>query len=210
MMRPMFSALCASTCFLFVMLTDSSSAQLSKEWNQCTGREGSAPDVIIQGCTVVIQAGEETGTRMAAAFNNRGVAYRYKGDKDRALADINQAIQLDPNAANHYNNRGIIYRMNGEYDRAISDYDEAIWLKNDYPAAFYNRAITYTEKGEYDKALADFETVLRFDAQNPFALYGRGIARLKKGETEAASTDLAAARAIRPTIDEEFEPVGQR
>ena len=210
MTRRICAALCVANFVLSAMLIDPASAQTAREWDQCVGREGPTPDVVIQGCTAVIQAGQDTPTRLAAAFNNRGVAYRYKGENDRALQDINQAIRLNPNAANHYNNRGIIYRMKGEYDRAINDYDEAIWLKNDYPAAFYNRAITYTEKGEYDKALSDFEIVLGFDAKNAFALYGRGMARLKMGETEAASADIAAAKAIHPNIAEEFEPASMR
>lgn len=210
MTRRIYPGLCVTRLLLAVILIDPALAQTAKEIDQCSGREGPAPDVIIQGCTAVIQAGADTAKKLAAAFNNRGVAYRYKGENDRALQDINQAIRLDPNAANHYNNRGIIYRMKGEYDRAISDYDEAIWLKNDYPAAFYNRAITYSEKREYDKALADFEIVLRFDAKNAFALYGRGMMRLKKGETDAASADIAAAKAINPNVAEEFEPARLR
>src|SRR5262249_52507063 len=139
--RRIFSALAAASFSLVAMLAEPASAQSSKEWNQCTGREGPAPDVIIQGCTAVIQGNQNTPTELAAAYNNRGVAYRYKGENDRALQDLNEAIRLKPDAPDHYNNRGIIYRMRGEYNRAISDYDEAIWLKNDYPAAFYNRAI---------------------------------------------------------------------
>ena len=36
---------------------------------------------------------------MALAFNNRGVAYGMKGDIDRAIADFDQAIKLDPKDA---------------------------------------------------------------------------------------------------------------
>jgi tetratricopeptide (TPR) repeat protein len=206
MERRVRPALCTAMFLGTMILTDRLAAQSSKEWAQCTGREDPITDVIIEGCTAVIRAGKDTPAKLASAFNNRGVAYRYKGEYERALEDYNEAIRLNPNDASHYNNRGIVYRMKGEYDRAISDYDEAIWLKSDYPAAFYNRAIAYTEKGEYDNALADFDIVLRFDARNAFALYGRGMARLKKGEMETGSADIAAANAINPHIAKEFEP----
>ncbi len=62
---------------------------------------------------------------MATAFDNRGVAYKLKGEYDRALPDYEEAIRLNPNSAKPYNNRGIIYRIKGDYDRAIADYDEA-------------------------------------------------------------------------------------
>jgi tetratricopeptide (TPR) repeat protein len=180
-------------------------AQSPRDWNQCIGREGAIVDVVIEGCTAVIQAGQDPPQKLATAFDNRGVAYRLKGEYDRALQDYEQAIRLNPNSAYPYNNRGIIYRIKGDYDRAIADYDEAIWLKSgDYPAAFYNRALAYTDKGEYDHALRDFDVVMRFDANNALALYARGLTLLKKGDAEAGRTDIAAAKAINPNIAEQY------
>jgi tetratricopeptide (TPR) repeat protein len=110
---------------------------------------GPIVDSVIDGCTAVIQSVQETSEKLATAFDNRGVAYKLKGQYDRALQDYEQAIRLNPSNANAYNNRGIIYRIKGEYGRAIADYDEAIWLKNgDFPAAYYNRALAYADKGE--------------------------------------------------------------
>ena len=34
--------------------------------------------------------------KYADAYNNRGLAYRAKGDYDHAIADYNEAIRLDP------------------------------------------------------------------------------------------------------------------
>ena len=143
---------------------------------------------------------------MATAFDNRGVAYRRKGEYDRALQDYEQAIQLNPDNANAYNNRGIIYRIKGDYERAIADYGEAIWLKSgNFPAAFYNRALAYADKGEYDQALTDFDVVMRFNAKNALALYARGLTLQKKGDAEAGKADIAAAKVINPDIAEQFD-----
>ena len=185
-------------------------AQISKEWSQCAGREGPVADVIISGCSAVIQAGQDSPVRLATAFNNRGVAYRFKGEYDRALDDYNQAILRNPGFANAYNNRGIIHRIKGEYDLAIRDYDEAIWLDRNVPATFYNRAIAYTDKQDYDRALGDFDTVLGFNDKNSLALYGRGVVKLKKGETQAGTADIAAAKSINPNVVEEFERSSRR
>jgi tetratricopeptide (TPR) repeat protein len=125
-------------------------AQSPMEWMKCSGLEGPIVDTAIDGCTAVIQSGQEAPEKLATAFDNRGVAYRLRGEYDRALHDYEQAIKLNPSNANAYNNRGIIYRIKGEYSRAIADYDEAIWLKKgDFPAAYYNRALAYADKGEY-------------------------------------------------------------
>jgi tetratricopeptide (TPR) repeat protein len=112
-----------------LFLKAASLAQSPIWWKQCLGLEGPIVDTVLDGCTAIIQSGQESREKLATAFDNRGVAYRLKGEYDRALQDYEQAIHLNPSNANAYNNRGIIYRINGEYARAIADYDEAIWLK---------------------------------------------------------------------------------
>ena len=66
---------------------------------------------MIEGCSEMIDEGQQAPAILATAHNNRGVAYKVKGDYDLALKDYDQAIQLNPNSASHYNNRGIIYRV---------------------------------------------------------------------------------------------------
>jgi tetratricopeptide (TPR) repeat protein len=135
----------AASCF-----ASATAAQvISKEWGQCSGGEGRNPDVIITGCTAVIQANNDPDRRLAVALNNRGVAYKAKGDFDHALQDYDLALRLDPYAANHYNNRGVIYRIKGDFARAVEDYEKAIELKPDYIAAYYNRALAYLDMGHW-------------------------------------------------------------
>jgi len=184
----------------------SSLAQSPRDWSQCISREGPNADAVIEGCTAVIRAGQDSPRSLATAFDNRGVAYRRKGDYEQALQDYDQATRLNPGNATAYNNRGIIYRIKGDYDRAIADYDEAIWLRNgDFPAAFYNRALAYADKGEYEHSLADFDVVLRFNAENALALYAGGLTLLKKGDAEAGAANIAAAKSINPNIAEQFD-----
>ena len=168
------------------LLPAAASAQSSTYWSQCLGRESFIVDAVIDGCTAVIRSGHEPLEKLATAFDNRGVAYRLKGEYDRALQDYQQALQLNPSNANAYNNRGIIYRIKGEYGRAIADYDEAIWLrKGDFPAAYYNRALAYADKGVFEQSLRDFDVVMRFDPKNALAMYARGLTLLKKGDIVA-------------------------
>jgi tetratricopeptide (TPR) repeat protein len=50
------------------------------------------------------------------------------GDLDGALADINEAIRLNPALPSPLTNRAVIWRARGDLDRAISDTSEAIRL----------------------------------------------------------------------------------
>jgi tetratricopeptide (TPR) repeat protein len=185
-------------------------AQMSKEWSQCSGAEGAIADVIISGCSAVIQGSQGSPKQLATAFNNRGFVYKFKGEYDHALEDYNQAILLNPGFASAYNNRGVIYRLRGDYDHAIKDYDQAIWLDSNVPASFYNRGIAYSDKQDYDHALGDFDVVLRFNPKNALALYARGIVRLKKGDTQSGAADIAAAKAINSNVAQEYEHSGKR
>ena len=191
---------------LLMQFNSASLAQRPREWMKCLGLEGPIIDIVIDGCTAVIRSNQDPPQKLATAFDNRGVAYRLKGEYDHALQDYEQAIRLNPDSADAYNNLGVIYRIKGDYDRAIAAYDEAIWLKNsDFPAAFYNRALAHTDKSEYDRALADFDVVMRFNAKNALALYARGLTLLKKGDGEAGKADIAAAKEINPNIAEQFD-----
>jgi tetratricopeptide (TPR) repeat protein len=51
-----------------------------------------------------------------------------RGEHDRAVADLNQALRLDPTNATAYAWRGIAYRLKGEYDQAITDLERALQL----------------------------------------------------------------------------------
>ena len=68
---------------------------------------------------------EESAMR-GAAYVARGLAWQKKGDDDRALADFNGAISVNPKDALAYNNRGMLWRERGESDRAIADFTAAI------------------------------------------------------------------------------------
>src|SRR5579864_5749900 len=73
--------------------------QPSPDWTACT--DANAPwDTRIDGCSKVIQSGNQTPKKLAIAYSNRGYAHGHKGDYDDAIADFTKAIELDRNDAN--------------------------------------------------------------------------------------------------------------
>ena len=117
-------------------------AQTQQQLDWCDHKNGATPDLLIEGCTAVIQAGKYTGKGLAFAFNNRGIAYQTKGQYDRAVQDYDQAIKLDPNYAQAFVNRGFTYAIKAQHDRALEDYDHAIKLNPHSAEAFYDRSNT--------------------------------------------------------------------
>ena len=94
--------------------------------------------------------------RVPRAYYNRGQAFAETGLFEKALADFNMAIALNPRYYKAYNNRGLLFTKMGQYDAAIRDYDTVIRLRpSDYPA-YYNRGKVLEKIGQYRKASEDF------------------------------------------------------
>jgi uncharacterized protein YecT (DUF1311 family) len=119
-------------------------------WVQCAGKNNAPPELQIRSCTTVIETGEETPENIAIALSNRGNAYQAEGDYDRAVADYDQAIQLDPNDPIAFSNRGNAYKRRGDVDRAIADFSEAIRLDPRFAEAFANRGLLKLKRGDAD------------------------------------------------------------
>ncbi len=118
-------------------------------------------DVAIAACTRAINSGRLSKKNLAAAYTNRGVEWRAKGEVDRAIADHTQAIRTDPADYLAFFNRGNAYLQKAELDRAIADYTAAIRLNQSDPDVYKNRAIAYQRKGDKAKADADLATEKR-------------------------------------------------
>jgi tetratricopeptide (TPR) repeat protein len=108
-------------------LNAAAGAEPSDDQRQCAASTGVSPDQKLTSCTAVIAAKQETPQNLAIAFTNRGNAYVNKRDLDRAIADFDEAIRLDPKNAFPLNARGFAQNKS-QYDRAIADFDQAISL----------------------------------------------------------------------------------
>ena len=56
-----------------------------------------------------------------------------------AIADLTEAIRLDPENASYYNGRGIVHGESKKYDQALADFAEAIRIAPEDPVAYHNR-----------------------------------------------------------------------
>lgn len=167
------------------------------------------PDLAIGGCTAAIQSGRWSGKGLASAFNNRGVAYRAKGDYDRAIADYGQAIRLEPNYADTFNNRCWTRALAGrDLTQALDDCNESLRLSPDRPHVLNSRGLVQLKLGAFDRAIADYGAALRHDPKDADSLYGRGIAKLRSGDKTGGEADIAAAKAITVSIAEIYADYG--
>jgi tetratricopeptide (TPR) repeat protein len=168
----------------------------------CEGEDAVSPDQQIASCSALIRSGRGSNRDLAIWFNNRGIAYKAKGDLDRAVADYDQAIRLDPTYAPALNSRGIAYKARGDVDKAIADYDRVIALNPQSAPAFNNRGYAYYTRKSYDRAVADYDVALKLDPANALTLNNRGYAffTLKDYDRAIADYDRAIGLDPRPAM----------
>ena len=172
-------------------------AATDSEWEACAGEDD---EKSIAGCTKVLARGDkETAGTRASAYYNRGVSYRNKSDDDRALADYEMSIQLNPQYANPYNGRGNVKADRNDLDGALADYNEALRLDPKNAQFLRNRGLTFFKKGDYASARGDYDLSLEGNAKNAFTWYNRGEALEKLGERDLAIADYRKALEIDPS-----------
>lgn len=169
---------------------------MTQNWSDCKSVD---PDTRIAGCTALIQVRLLITTEnLSVIHNNRGTAYSSKGDHDRAILDLNEAIRLSPNHAYMYRDRGIDYSEKSDYDLAIQDYNEAIRLNPNDTSVYVVRGDAYKEKGDYDRAIQDFDEVIRLDPTYARAYSDRGSAYSGKDDYDRAIQDYDQAIRLNP------------
>jgi tetratricopeptide (TPR) repeat protein len=179
------------------LLAGTALAQSPQERRWCDGEDDPSPDQRILSCAAIIKAGRDKSDKLAEAHNNRGVAYRIKGELDRAIQDYGQAIRLNGKFAAAYNNRGVAHDKKGDFDRAIQDYEQAIKLK---PAAetYFNRGNAHLGKSQYAAAIDDYNQATKLKPDFAAAIDNRCWAQAVVGILKQALADCNAALRLMP------------
>ena len=142
-------------------------------WQSCVGPRA-LPEQRVSACTGVIEAGTETGHRLAAAYCNRGHGLTEQRQLELALNDLDEALKLDPDYPCAYSNRGRVYAFKRDPDRAIADYDQALKLDPNFALAYNNRAMAWLDKNEPGRAIADLSAAIKADPKLAIAYGNRG------------------------------------
>jgi Flp pilus assembly protein TadD len=140
----------------------------------------------------------------ALAYYYRGFILGAQGDNERAIADYDQAIALDPNARS-YSVRCRSHAMAGNLPQALSDCDQALRLRPNDTYTMSSRGFVYLRLGRLDDAIGEYDAAMkRSSGSTAFTLFGRGIAKQRKGDTVGGDADMLAAKIINPRIAKEF------
>lgn len=140
----------AATCLGLLLLAIVAARDAAADMALCENGSLAGPDPRIVACTAAINSGRLNSRDLSAAHNNRGLSYMYKDDLDRAIADLNRAIQLDPQNGSAYFNRASAYELKGQLDRALADFDQAYRVAPGDPEVFVARCDLLEKLGRSD------------------------------------------------------------
>jgi tetratricopeptide (TPR) repeat protein len=137
-------------------------------------------------------------TSNAAAYASRALVHARQGAHDRVIADIDRALQLDPNvfgegAYRLFRARGLAYFRRGAFDHAIADHTREIRLSPRFADGYLHRAAAHLAKKDLDRALADFGEAIRIEPYRPDGYIGRGSIYLAQGDADRALAEFDGA-----------------
>ncbi|TPP58958.1 hypothetical protein FGIG_07111 [Fasciola gigantica] len=89
---------------------------------------------------------------VAEAYECRGLIEFQLGHLSRAIADLTEAIRLNPSHPNHLVNRGTIYQRDGQLRSAMTDYRRAISLVPNHGSAHFHRGLLYLLHGQVEQS----------------------------------------------------------
>ena len=195
-MQMRFSTYRLLACMAVVVLAGLPGVAAADEWDSCVKL---SDDLAVAGCSRAIDSHQYTGQSLARLYARRGGAYAAKGDVNRAVADYNESMRIDPTYPAAYLNRGNVWFHRGDFDRAIADYNQAIQLDPKYGSAYVNRGSAWGNKGDLDRAIADYNQAIRLDPKDTKAYYNRGMAWEKKRSLQAALADFKMHAQLAPS-----------
>lgn len=160
------------------------------------------PVVDLTGCSVAIAAENDSKAR-ARLLMIRAYGLVEKGELDQAIADLNEAIRLDPDFPDAYHERAYVWGELREFGRGLADSDREVELRPDHAAAYEERAYLRHRAGDLAGAFQDRARVVELRPGDPDALLSRGRAALWMGRFEEATRDTDEALRLARAQEEE-------
>jgi tetratricopeptide (TPR) repeat protein len=155
-------------------------------------------DRAIPACTRILESPATKKEFLVWSTFNRAAAYERKGEFDRALADYDRVLSLEPQYLLAHYGRGVSFLRKGELASAKAAFDNALALNPEFIEALYSRGIVHYDMGILDKAASDFDAAVRLKPDHAAAFSRRGMVYEKRGDYPKAIADYRQTLSIAP------------
>jgi tetratricopeptide (TPR) repeat protein len=125
-----------------------------------------------------------------------------RSESEKAIQDLDKAIELAPAWAELYDSRAWCHRNERRFGKAWADIGKAIELAPDYPQAIFSRAFFHMDAERFEEALADWAELTEKFPWAWEASWQQAITLLRLGREEEALA--VAERAIENSREVEW------
>lgn len=138
------------------------------------------------------------------ALLNRGVAYNFTKQYQKALADFDHVIKIDSNQPDVWLKKGQVYNAMGKTNQVLKYYNKAIKLNPQNPEALNERGHYYFTKNQFNNAFEDYSASLKLYPEQPMILYSRSYVYAMKKQFNEAFPDVNEAIRIDPNFGDGY------
>ena len=131
------------------------------------------------------------------AYEARGMVHADGGNRDAAMADLDEAVKRGGDQWQFHYSRAVVLRADGDREGALRDLEAAMDL--DREAAFppLMRALILADQGSFEGARSEINRVLSRGSETAAAHYARASVAFAEGRVEAAEKDVDRALDLR-------------
>jgi tetratricopeptide (TPR) repeat protein len=129
----------------------------------------------------------------ADSYRYRGFAHNGVGENDEAIADLNEAVRLNPKEWWARAGLADVYEMRGDFHKAEREYDIAAQLEKENPDVFVHRSNFYARHEDFERALTEADKAVQLAPNYPIALFARATANHFLKRHDLAIRDLTSA-----------------
>jgi len=140
-----------------------------------------------------------TPTLSAEDHVDQGMEYHGQGELDKAIAEYEKAIELEPNDADAHRNLGTAYGEQGKWEESAAAYERAIEIDPDFGEAYGDLAAAYFRLGRIPEALETGEKAIELAPDYATAHNNLGIIYKEQGEYDLAIAEYEKAIELDPS-----------
>ncbi len=138
----------------------------------------------------------------AAFYQKRADDFLAKGDYDRAIADYDEVIKLNPKDAVAFYSRGFAYHYKSNRTRAFEDYKTAMDIKPELASEPMMQCVFHnaTKSENIDKVIEDCSKTINSSSNFALAYFIRGNAYLEKKDNDQAILNYNKTVELNPKL----------
>jgi Flp pilus assembly protein TadD len=189
---------------LAVLVSGVAAAQpLPPSYEQCLRAE--EPAAGIAACEDALATPGLLQAERARGYLTLARYQRQTGALSAALASVEKAAEIAPNAGEIPAERAVILHLEGDLAGARAAHARAFALDSGSVAMFNNRGVTMLALGDAAAAIADFDAALAIMPDDATVLANRAAAKCQAGDAEGSIADRIAAGELDEAGRDELE-----